>query len=209
LHKFIIHKKYNALLSILDNGFETIFPKKPIIEFQHISLNLIILKDNKMNEQTLTEFHKTTSTLIDIINSFTEEQLNSVPNEGWTIGQFGEHLFKSYAFVSVLNGNTKTTTRPMEQKLGPIKNIFSDTTIKMKSPDAIIPSEDKINKAKLVNGLKKRIEQIKKAIQTQDLSLICIDFSIPEYGEFTRYEWIWFNIYHTQRHIQQLQSRFS
>ncbi|MGO3653762.1 MAG: hypothetical protein ACTJFN_05275, partial [Sphingobacterium sp.] len=39
-----------------------------------------------------------------------------------------------------------------------------------------------------------------------DLSLTCIDFSIPEYGEFTRFEWIWFNIYHTQRHMLQLES---
>ncbi|MGO1866936.1 MAG: hypothetical protein ACTH0U_01705, partial [Sphingobacterium sp.] len=56
------------------------------------------------------------------------------------------------------------------------------------------------------NGLEDRIEQIKKVIQNKDLSLTCIDFSIPEYGEFTRFEWIWFNIYHTQRHMLQLES---
>ena len=160
-----------------------------------------------MDEHTLLEFNKTSSALLTIINSLTQDQLNFIPNQGWTVGQFGEHLFKSYAFVGVLNGNTKPTTRPFDQKLAPLEKMFNDHTIKMEAPESVKPSKDLIDKTKLVNNLITRIEQIKLAIQTLDLSATCTDFSIPEHGEFTRYEWVWFNIYHTQRHVRQLNNR--
>lgn len=158
-----------------------------------------------IKENTLTEFHKTTLSLLKILSSLSEEQLNFHPEKGWSAGQFGEHLIKSYAFVKTLKGNTKKTERPIDQKLERIKSIFTDFSIKMESPKAIEPSEEKIDKKYLIDNLNNRIHQIKKVIQEKDLSLTCTDFSIPEYGEFTRLEWIWFNIYHTQRHIFQLE----
>lgn len=161
---------------------------------------------SEMKENTFSEFHKTTLSLLKLLVSLTEEQLNLQPKEGWSAGQFGEHLLKSYAFVDVLNGKTRKTERPIDQKLEPIKTLFFDTSIKMDAPKAILPSKKKIVKKDLIKGLEDRIEQIRKVIQNKDLSLTCIDFSIPEYGEFTRFEWIWFNIYHTQRHILQLES---
>lgn len=162
-----------------------------------------------MKENTFDEFNKTTLSLLKLLFSLSEEQLNFQPKEGWSVGQIGEHLFKSYAFVETLNGKTRKTERPMDQKLEPIKTLFSDTSIKMDAPKAILPSQEKIIKNNLIKGLEVKIEQIKKVIQTKDLALTCIDFAIPEYGEFTRFEWIWFNIYHTQRHIHQLKNRIT
>lgn len=158
-----------------------------------------------MQESTFKEFHKTTLRLLNLLSALTEEQINFQPRQGWSAGQFGEHLLKSYAFVRTLNGETRKTERAIDQKLEPIKILFSDDSIKMDAPNAIIPTNEKINKVEIINGLEKKIAQIKKVIQMKDLSLTCVDFSIPEYGEFTRFEWIWFNIYHTQRHIRQLE----
>ena len=155
-------------------------------------------------QNTFSEFNTTTSTLLEILLSLSEEQLNFQPKEGWSAGQLGDHLLKTYAFVDILNGTTRKTDRSVDQKMKSIKTLFSDNSIKMDAPKAVIPSNKKINKKDLIKGLQNRVEQIEMVIQTQDLSLICCDFSIPEYGEFTRFEWIWFNIYHTQRHIYQL-----
>ena len=159
-----------------------------------------------MKENTFNEFHETTSQLLSLLNSLSEEQLNIQPKEGWSAGQFGGHLLKSYAFIETVKGKTKKTERPIDQKLERIKILFSDTSIKMDAPKAILPSKERTVKKDLIKGLEDRIEQIKKVIQTKDLALTCIDFSIAEYGEFTRYEWIWFNIYHTKRHIHQLEN---
>ncbi|WP_186758210.1 DinB family protein [Echinicola salinicaeni] len=157
-----------------------------------------------LRENTFTEFHQTTLTLLKSLSALTEEQLNFLPPSGWSAGQLGDHLLKSYASAETLNGKTKATTRPIDQKLASVKTLFTDNTIKMESPEAILPSQEKINKKDLIDHLEERIGQIKEVILNKDLSLTCIDFSIPEYGAFTRFEWVWFNIYHTQRHIHQL-----
>lgn len=157
-------------------------------------------------QNTLNEFHQTTLSLLKLLISLSEEQLNAQSKGGWSAGQIGEHLLKSYASIETLNGKAITTNRPINQKLEPIKTLFLDTSIKMDSPKAILPSRERIVKKELINGLEDRIEQMKEVIHHKDLSLTCIDFSIPEYGEFTRFEWIWFNIYHTQRHIYQLEN---
>lgn len=178
-------------------------------EFPSLSLkynHLKIMTMSELRENTFTEFHKKTLSLLKILSSLSEEQLNFHPKKGWSAGQIGEHLLKSYASVETLNGNTKKTARPIDQKLKPVKTIFTDFSIKMDSPKAIIPSEEKISKKYLIDNLENSIEQIKDVIQNKDLSLTCIDFSIPEYGEFTRLEWIWFNIYHTQRHNHQMEN---
>jgi len=159
-----------------------------------------------IKENTLEEFHKVTVSLLNLLHILSDEQINFQPKEGWSAGQIGEHIFKSYASVHTLNGNTKKTVRPIDQKLEPIKALFSDTSIKMNSPKAILQSEERIVKKDLIKGLEDRIEQIKEVIQNKDLSFTCTDFSIPEYGEFTRFEWLWFNIYHTQRHVHQLEN---
>ncbi|ULT25998.1 DinB family protein [Sphingobacterium sp. E70] len=71
-----------------------------------------------MQETTFEEFHKTALRLLNILNALTEEQINFQPEEGWSAGQFGDHLLKSYAFVRTLNGETRKTERPIDQKIG-------------------------------------------------------------------------------------------
>ncbi|WP_286862465.1 MULTISPECIES: DinB family protein [Sphingobacterium] len=157
-------------------------------------------------QDTFNEFHKTAYRLLKLLLSLSEEQLNFQPTHGWSAGQLGDHLYKSYQFVEILNGKTTVTERPIDQKLDPINALFADDSIKMNAPKAVLPSNEKIDKNDLIKSLENRVKQIKETIEASDLSLTCIAFSIPAYGEFTRYEWIWFNIYHTQRHCRQLEN---
>jgi hypothetical protein len=94
--------------------------------------------------------------------------------------------------------------RPPDQKVEEVRNLFLDFNIKMKSPEFIIPSNAPIDKERLLSSLGDRIEQINEVIQKKDLTEICEGFAIPEYGEFTRLEWLYFVLFHTQRHIHQL-----
>ncbi|MDO6761682.1 DinB family protein [Tamlana sp. 2_MG-2023] len=159
-----------------------------------------------IKQKTFNEFDKTTLRLLKTLITLSEEQINIYPKKGWSAGQLGEHLLKSYASVETLKGKTRKTNRPIDQKLEPIKTLFLDNSIKMDSPQEILPFTEKIIKKDLIKDLEDRIGQIKEVIKIKDLSATCIDFSIPEYGEFTRFEWIWFNIYHTQRHVYQLEN---
>ncbi len=158
------------------------------------------------HEALLTAFTETTDELMHLLQPLSEEQLNTVPFEAsWTAGQLGDHLFKSYGIAAVLNGKTEATTRPVEEKIVPVKNVFLNFEIKMKSPDFIVPSTGHFDKTILVSGLEKRINGIKDFInKKEDLSPTCLDFQLPNAGTLTRTEWIQFMTVHTVRHVHQL-----
>lgn len=141
-----------------------------------------------------------------VLTPLSEVQLNTVPFEGsWTPGQLGDHLFKSYGLFSVLKGKTEPTTRPVDEKIGPVKDVFLNFDIKMQSPDFIVPGTGHFDKTILLTGLNKRINGIKDFIQSkEDLTLTCLDFELPNAGTLTRTEWIQFMTVHTVRHVNQL-----
>ncbi len=160
-----------------------------------------------MKTELFNQVETTTNELIQLIDSLSEEQLNKIPFEGsWTAAQVGDHLLKSYSVAETLSGNIKTTERNPEEKTEIIKKVFLDFNTKMESPGFIIPSDTLIAKTDLLMALKNRIDQLKEIIRTQDLSQTCLDFSIPGLGEFTRSEWLYFMVYHSQRHIHQLKN---
>lgn len=139
------------------------------------------------------------------MSTFNQVKTNKVPFEGsWTAGQVGDHLLKSYAIIETLNAEVKETRRAPDLKVKEIKTFLLDFELKMKSPEFIIPESTPINKDALLNSLEHRISQLIKSVNTLDLSKTCVSFILPELGEMTRTEWIYFVIYHTQRHIHQL-----
>ena len=87
-----------------------------------------------------------------------------------------------------------------------IKGLFLDFTTKMISPQFILPPDEATEKEELISHLKTVSGKVTEAIQTLNLTEICLDFALPGMGEMTRAEWIFFIIYHTQRHIHQLEN---
>lgn len=152
-------------------------------------------------------FNGATSELLQLLNSLTEEQLNRVLIPGkWTPGQFGLHLYKSYAAIRVLEGNTKPSDRPIDQKVAIIEGVLLNFDNTYNAPAEVIPSNEPVQKERLLKGLHERISRYKEVLLHQDLSVICTDFAIPQYGEFTRLEWLWFDTFHTLRHVAQLKT---
>jgi hypothetical protein len=76
--------------------------------------------------------------------------------------------------------------------------------IKMQSPDFIYPSDKKYGKQQLVDMINDKFNKLLEAAKTLDLSATCLAFEVPGFGAFTRLEFVWFYIVHTQRHIFQL-----
>lgn len=160
-----------------------------------------------MQQELLYKFDTVTQELDRLLSSLDEEQLNRIPfKNSWTAGQVGDHLSRSYAVIGVLNGNVATTQRPPDQKLDEVEKLFLNFDIKMESPREILPSESPLKKDPLLASLQKRIAEQRDVILHKDLSKTCLDFAIPEYGPFTRWEWIGFSTVHTQRHVHQLKN---
>jgi hypothetical protein len=161
-----------------------------------------------MDTQKLAmQVEQTGAAVIDELNLFSEEQLNIVPFEGsWTGGQVGEHLLKSGGVVDAVFGHTAPTiSRPPDEKI-PMLRMFLDFSIKMKSPDFILPSDGFHPRQPLIDQLQKDWERLGEAVDTLDLSETCLDFEMPGVGHLTRLEWISFHVYHSKRHVHQLRN---
>lgn len=147
--------------------------------------------------------------ILKTLSAAKEEIINKIPStESWSMAQVGDHLLKSFKLDGILNGATEKPTRDLDEKVETFREVFENDEIKMSSPEAILPKEGIINKEKLLVSLQQKINEIKKIIETKDLSELCLNYAIPEYGPFTRWEWITFAIVHTERHVRQMKRIF-
>lgn len=147
------------------------------------------------NQPLARDFSKITDKLKQLLSGLSEEELNKIPFPGsWTAGQLGDHLLKSYKVGEILTGKTIDTERKPDEKLQGIRSLFLDFSIKMESPDFIIPSNDQISKVALLGSLRHSISNIIEIVNRPDFDITrtCLDFELPESGTLTRWEWIGF-----------------
>ncbi|NQX39767.1 DinB superfamily protein [Pedobacter steynii] len=164
-----------------------------------------------MNKEKIAkEMEETMTALSALLSSFSQEEINRVPFEGsWTAGQVARHLMLSNSgFLEILFGPDKEADRPVDQKVEQVKADFLNFTTKMQSPDFVLPKAMIYDKTALLDALEDIKAKFAVVINTLDLSKICMAFELPGYGYFTRWEAIYFVIYHNQRHSHQLGNIF-
>ena len=76
---------------------------------------------------------------------------------------------------------------------------------KYTAPSTVIPKGENKNKEALLDALVQQREILKNMIRQMDLTLIT-EFRHPVIGSMSRLEWVYFHIYHTERHVRQLRS---
>ena len=151
----------------------------------------------------LQEFEAATNGYLEIVSGLNQEEINTVPFLGsWTAAQVTEHLCKSdNAMIKALNGPVYPTNRPPDAGVNSLRDTFLDFSTKLPSPDFIIPSATTHEKDSLMEAFTTGREQIGNAIKSLDLTTSC---QMPIFGEPTRLELIYFVIFHTQRHTNQV-----
>lgn len=160
-----------------------------------------------MAKELLQELNDTTTELLNIITAFSQEQFNMVPFEGsWTAGQVAEHLRQSYGAADVLRGAVQPATRPPDKYVEQLRSTFLNFEVKMKSPDFVVPPDRLYDRETQLKALSEKLAYIRDAVQTLDLTQLCLDFQLPGAEKFTRLEWVYFILYHTQRHIRQIKN---
>lgn len=154
--------------------------------------------------QNITKAGRDFLTALDV---FTDEDFNTQPFEGsWTPGEVAEHVLKQVqGTLHNVTGPTIESNRPADASVAMFRKIFLDFTIKMTSPDFILPSSGQKNKTVLVNLLKKSFDDLAAfAASGADLTVLCANFEMPTVGKLSRLEWLAFADVHTQRHTHQL-----
>ncbi|HPH93156.1 MAG TPA: DinB family protein [Ferruginibacter sp.] len=152
------------------------------------------------------ELKQTQSALIAVVSSIPDDKIDVVPFEGsWTAGQVLEHLCKSVS-TRILKGNVQTVSRPADEKIAFVRSIFLDFTKKYSAPDFILPLDATHNKQEQLLLLTGKFDRLIAALDSYNLAEECTDLTLPGFGNFTRLEWIAFQMLHTKRHTEQLRN---
>jgi hypothetical protein len=156
-------------------------------------------------DELITDIEQTVDWLKKTIDP---ETYNVIPFEGsWTAGQVVEHVNMAGAgFVDLLNGNTEVTTRPVDEHIDRIKTMFLNFSSKNVAATNLTPTTDNYNLQDQLAKLENIKSGIITAVNVLDLDRTCVDYDIPTFGHLTRLEAVYFFLFHTKRHVHQLQN---
>ena len=162
-----------------------------------------------MNTENLSSsLDTTTSELIRLISSFSETQINEIPSAGsWTAAQVAEHITKSnIGIIKSLKKEGRSADRAPDAGITGLRKTFLDFDTKLRSPEFILPGQDIYQKKLVIDNLQISIAELKELSGHVNLFEM---ISHPIFGEITKLELLHFVVYHTQRHIHQLQNIFT
>jgi hypothetical protein len=158
-----------------------------------------------MANDIVTQVQDTNRKLFGMLDSFDEKKLNRVPfADSWTAAQVCNHLVKSDRFLHyLLTGPTRETKRPADEHVGQLGETFLNFEVRLKSPKMIVPDERTFTKAEVLSDLKTARTSIIDAANKVNLDLTTTVES--PLGESTLLELLHFHLYHTKRHLHQLE----
>ncbi|MEI8278766.1 MAG: DinB family protein [Bacteroidota bacterium] len=158
-------------------------------------------------DQIIADLDTNTQKLVASLSGFSPDEVIQKPNENtWSAAEVAAHLLRlDYAINRVLNAPSADASRPYDAKMDVFKNAMASIDRAFSAPESMIPSATPKNIQYILDQIKGEREKIKTTIRTTDLTQICLAFDHPYFGEFSKYEWIYFNISHTERHLKQLE----
>lgn len=141
--------------------------------------------------------------LVSLISALDENKVNAVPYaDSWTAGQLLDHVIKSTGGIAeLMRIPGKQAGRDPGEKIEELKKVFLDFSLKMKSPGMIVPGAGPFKKQVVIRKLGSSFERLEENTKNANLSELVQNF--PG-GEVTKLELLHFVLYHTQRHLHQM-----
>ena len=141
--------------------------------------------------------------LLQLYDSVDHERINDIPYPGsWTPGQLLDHVAKSTnGIASALMEDGKSTDRNVTERVPELKKVFLDFSNKMKSPDGIVPGNGPFEKQDVIDKLKISFEDFAKSADNTNLDGLVEGLLL---GPITKLELLYFVLYHSTRHLEQM-----
>lgn len=153
----------------------------------------------------LDHFNKACKELIGLLSQEEEQTMNRVPiTGGWTMAQIGDHLYRSYGLLPILEGEAIRAGRPSDLHLNALEKMYLNFNLKMQAPIEILPSHKDIAKPELLVDIRERLEEIVQSVVHRDMTQLYTKYKFPNFGYLTGLEWIGLATFHTQRHNYQI-----
>ena len=150
----------------------------------------------------VNDINKTIDDLVEVILNTDDKHLDAAVTENsWSVGQVVEHII--ICGSGIPDTKTEAASRPPDEKVPILKDIFLNMNEKYKADPSLSPRSNRHDKNELSMQVDRMRANLIQIVKEKDLSLLCLDMEFPSIGFLTRYEWIRFILFHTQRHTIQ------
>lgn len=160
----------------------------------------------RSKKQVRHDFTESTENLLKTLQDFPEAAFNKKPRKDkWSIGQVADHLLKTEVnTLRMLTQEVEPSDRNPEQKIEDIREQFLNFNKKFKAFGPIVPDDSSKEKQEMIDRLQDNRQRLSSIIDIEDLTGLITAFEHPLFGSLTRVEWLYFQIYHSRRHCQQI-----
>jgi hypothetical protein len=163
-----------------------------------------MITDTTDKNQLVTAIEEVISQLLGLISSVAETQVNTVPYPGsWTAAQVVRHVTKSTQGIArAIGAAAKPADRDPSERIPELKAVFLDFSTKLQSPEFIVPEVGPYQKQIVIEALQAAFNQLKERASKADVTEVVEGLPL---GSVSKWEMLHFVLYHTQRHVHQLQ----
>lgn len=128
------------------------------------------------------------------------------PAEGkWSIQLILDHLAITEAvIVNLSKGPSTETDREPTANVLKVKTAFNDHQKVYPNPKPVSPTGQSKSATEFLTAIEETRHRLLQDIKEHGAYQILDLFAHPLTGKMTRLEWLYFNIYHTERHIHQI-----
>ncbi|WP_298732795.1 DinB family protein [uncultured Chitinophaga sp.] len=155
-----------------------------------------------------TDLDNNTRLFLDILDTVPPGKLQQTSEQtAWCIMDCAEHvLIYEQQVVKVLQGTSSPVKdRAPNSKVNDISHSFLEFDKRLQvqgDPDTLQGGFKNI--ADFSKAFRQNREEIKAVLQQEPIDQVCNDMEHPVFGFLTRIEWAYYLIYHTERHLQQI-----
>lgn len=161
-----------------------------------------------MKTEIITNLDNALEETLQLLTSFTEEEMNKVPFEGsWTAAQVCEHLHKAETDMDkLLLAPSKPVERQPDERREELADIFLNFETKFQAPDFIIPEDKHYTMRELEVPMREIKDKMVAAAKAANLDELA---PLPQGHPFegaTKLEMVYFTTYHATRHNRQIKN---
>ena len=144
------------------------------------------------------------SGMLDLMLPLDNDEVNAVPyKDSWTAAMLFRHVSKSLnAMSGAMRMDSKPAGRDPGEKIPELKKAFLDFSVKMKSPDFIVPENGPYEKQSISEELKNSFRQLKES--AADARLPDLVEGLPM-GPITKLKYLFCHD-HSAAHLHQMKN---
>lgn len=156
--------------------------------------------------KVVTEIDNINEKMFELFRKFDDSNFNKKEYQvGWSAGDLAEHLLLlDKKMIQILDGEKEPTKRDPEEKIEWLKSVFLNIENKRTAPEHLTPSNVDKDFKEILTELTQTRQELINIAGTRDLTLLCVNYEHKTFGMLTVAELIYLIIYHTERHIIQL-----